>query len=251
MQGAKDGEKRRFGVREQDGEMMTGAVFFDVGSTLLHPEPSVAETFAHSAQECGHEITVRDLESYMPQVDAFYEAEYVRDGDFWCSHERATTIWLDMYRYLAHLVGLDTDAEDIAASVHMAYQRADHWAVYPDVTACLWGLKRRGIMLGVISNWDSGLEDLLRKVKLLPYFDDVVSSAVVGYRKPDPVIFELALERMGIDAARAVHVGDLPEADGDGASAAGIRPIIVDRQSREEACGYERVEVLADIVSMV
>lgn len=230
---------------------MAAAVFFDVGSTLLHPEPSVAETFANGAQERGHGITVRDLEPYMTQVDAFYEAEYVRDGDFWCSHERATTIWLDMYRYLAHLVGLDADAEGIAASVHAAYQRADHWAVYPDVTACLRGLKRRGLTLGVISNWDSGLEDLLRRVGLLPYFDDVVSSAVVGYRKPDPVIFELALERAGVAATQAVHVGDLPEADGNGASAAGIRPIIVDRHGRERACGYERVKVLADIPGMV
>lgn len=74
---------------------MTEAVFFDVGSTLIRPCPSVAETFARVAAERGHDLTVRDVEPHMPAMDAYYEAEYLRDGDFWCSHEGSTAIWLD------------------------------------------------------------------------------------------------------------------------------------------------------------
>lgn len=230
---------------------MAKAVFFDVGSTLLYPEPSVAETFAQVAQERGHAVTVRDVEPHMTAVDEFYEAEYLRDGDFWCSHERATNIWLDMYRLLADLSGLGDDAEGLAAAIHEQYQHAHHWNTYPDVEACLRGLKRRGFLLGVISNWDAGLEDLLRDMRLLPYFDDVVSSAAVGYRKPDPIVFQLALERLGVDPANATHVGDLPEADGDGASAAGIHPVIIDRHQVEVDCPYQRVVSLADLVSLL
>ena len=73
---------------------MTEAVFFDVGSTLIRPCPSVAETFARVAAERGHDLTVRDVEPHMPAMDAYYEAEYLRDGDFWCSHEGSVAIWL-------------------------------------------------------------------------------------------------------------------------------------------------------------
>ena len=87
---------------------MTEAVFFDVGSTLIRPCPSVAETFARVAAERGHDLTVRDVEPHMPAMDAYYEAEYLRDGDFWCSHEGSTAIWLDQYRYVCHLAASAT-----------------------------------------------------------------------------------------------------------------------------------------------
>ncbi len=230
---------------------MRTAVFFDVGSTLLYPHPSVASTFTRVARERGHNLRVEDVQVHMPAMDAYYEAEYLRDGDFWCSHEGSVAIWLDQYRYVCHLAGIEHDAEGMAHDVHRAYRSGDHWALYSDVHACLKGLKERGCALGVVSNWDAGLEGLLRDLRLLPYFDTVVSSAVVGYRKPNPVIFQLACEQMGVDAACAVHVGDRPDADGDGAAAAGIRPIIVDRHGTEFACGYERVSTLEDLPGLV
>lgn len=230
---------------------MVEAVLFDVGSTLVYPSPSVAETFARVARERGHALTVRDIEPHMPAMDAFYEDEYLRDGDFWCSHEGSVAIWLDQYRYVCHLAGISHDADGMAAAVHEAYRKGDHWALYPDVAGCLRTLKRQGLMLGVVSNWDAGLEGLLRDLRLLPYFDAVVSSAVVGYRKPDPVIFDLACEELGVAASRAVHVGDRPDADGDGAHAAGIRPVIVDRHGAEAECGYEVVEALTDVPKLL
>ena len=231
--------------------MAIDAVFFDVGSTLLHPSPSVAETFARVAQERGHTLTVRDVEPHMPAMDAYYEAEYLRDGDFWCSHEGSTAIWLDQYRYVCHLTGLGHDAEGMALAIHESYRRGDHWALYPDVSGCLKTLKESGMALAVVSNWDAGLEGLLRDLRLLPYFDAVVSSAVVGYRKPDPVIFELACEQLGVKAARVLHVGDRPDADGEGAVAAGIRPLIIDRHDAEGACGFDRVATLAHVPTRV
>lgn len=227
--------------------MMVDAILFDVGATLLHPCPSVEETFARIAGERGHGLTVQDVEPHMPAMEAFYEAEYLRDGDFWCSHEGSVAIWLDQYRYLSHALGIVQDAEGMAQAVHEAYRRADHWQPYPDVLPCLKGLKEEGAVLAVVSNWDAELESLLRDLRLLPYFDLVISSANVGYRKPDPIIFELALERLNIASSNAIHVGDRPDADGDGASAAGIHPLIIDRDGSEINCGYERLRTLAEV----
>ena len=226
--------------------MGVNTVFFDVGNTLMHACPTVSEMFVQVARERGHDVTIRDVEPFMSEVDAYYEAEYVRDGDFWCTHERATAIWHDMYRLLARLCGLESDSEALAAAVYERYRKGDAWSVYEDVVPCLKTLRSSGYRLAVISNWDAELESLLRSVKLLPYFDEVVSSAVVGYRKPDHVIFDLALERMGVKASQAVHVGDLPEADG-AASRVGITPVILDRKSVHGSCGFRVVETLTDL----
>ena len=226
------------------------AVFFDIGGTLIHAYPDVASAFVDAARKRGHDVSLPEVLPYMDEVNAYYEAEYLRDGDFWCSHERSRQIWIDMYTMLANFVGLEHDAPGISGDLYQAYLHADHWAIYPDVLEALRALKRAGVRLGVISNWDASLEGLLRELKLLPYFDDIVASAAVGYRKPDRVVFDLALERMGVEPSRALHVGDLPEADGDGATSAGVRPVIIDRAGKHAECPYRRIASLEELESI-
>lgn len=228
-----------------------GVVFFDVGQTLIYADPSVPEVFTNVARSRGFDITVRDVEPCMADVNAFYQSEYLRDGDFWCVHERAVQLWLDMYTMMADYCGIRDDVPGLAQAVYDAYLLPQNWSLFPDVEACLKGLKRRGFRLGVISNWDATLEQLFRLLGLLPYFDEVVASAAVGCRKPSRAIFDIALERMDASAQSAVHVGDLPEADGEGAAGAGIRPIIIDRNSHLDDCPFERVTVLSDLVSLL
>ena len=230
--------------------MAVEAVFFDVGSTLLFPSPDVPETFTAAARARGHEVALEDARRAMPLADAYYDQEYLRDGDFWCSHDRATAVWKDMYKLIAFELGLGRDAAGIADDTHNQYRRAHHWALYDDVLPCLKALKAAGLRLGVISNWDAELELLIRELGLLPYFDVVLASAAIGYRKPNPRIFEEALARMGVEASCAVHVGDLPEADGAAADA-GIRPVIIDRRSRHDGYGFERVSSLVDLPALL
>ena len=228
---------------------MASVVFFDIGGTLLFDDPPVPEVFTRVANRRGHHITVRDVEPCKQLADDYYQSEYLRDGDFWCVHERAVQIWLDMYALMADFCGI-RDA-DLPQAVYDEYLNPDNWSLFRDAPACLKGLKRRGFKLGVISNWDATLENLLRNMGYLPYFDEVVASAAVGCRKPGSAIFEIALERMGVNASEAVHVGDLPEADGEGAAGAGIRPIIIDRAGRHDNCEFERVSLLTDLVSLL
>ena len=227
------------------------AVFFDIGGTLIHACPDVPVAFVDVARKRGHDIALSQVLPYRGEIDAYYEAEYLRDGDFWCSHERSRQIWIDMYTMLANFTGLEHDALGISNDLYQAYLHADHWEIYPDALKALRTLKYAGVRLGVVSNWDASLEGLLRELKLLPYFDDVIASAAVGYRKPDHVVFDLALERMGVDPARALHVGDLPEADGDGATSAGIHPVIIDRAGKHVACPYPRIASLEDLEGIV
>lgn len=95
------------------------------------------------------------------------------------------------------------------------------FAPYPDALPALAALRALDLRIVCVSNWDCGLPSVLERVGLAASFDAVVASALVGARKPDPAIFEHALELAGCGAAEAIHVGDT-SADVAGARAAGI-----------------------------
>ena len=225
-------------------------VTFDVGQTLLHSYPGVPEVFTLVANRLGYDVPLEAAQSALPDCSAFYDQEYMRDGDFWCVPERAVQIWLDIYTLMARRCGLQGDVSELAQAVYDEFLDPQHWRVYDDVEPCLRALVEHGCELAVVSNWDVTLEQLLRRIGLLPYFNDVFASAAVGYRKPNPVIFEIALERMHATPAETVHIGDLEEADGAAANV-GIRPIIIDRKHAIEESEYTVVHSLSEIPSLL
>jgi putative hydrolase of the HAD superfamily len=95
------------------------------------------------------------------------------------------------------------------------------FAPAPGAAQALELLRRRGLMLAVVANWDCALPEHLETAGLDGYFDTVVTSARAGAAKPDPAIFRLALDELGTDPGRALHVGDEP-IDEEGARAAGL-----------------------------
>lgn len=95
------------------------------------------------------------------------------------------------------------------------------WEVYPEVPEVLARLASR-YELGIISNFDGRLRTVLAELKLMPLFSSVVISSEVGADKPDPWIFEEALRQMKAQPQEALHVGDEPAADWEGAEKAGL-----------------------------
>jgi FMN phosphatase YigB (HAD superfamily) len=87
--------------------------------------------------------------------------------------------------------------------------------------AALGRLRRAGLTLACVSNWDISLRRHLEEARLDRYFAEIVSSAEAGAAKPDPEPFRLALQRLGVEPQRALHVGD-GDTDRDGAAAAGV-----------------------------
>ena len=97
---------------------------------------------------------------------------------------------------------------------------AMRFELLPDAGAALQKLRRHGLAVAVVSNWDVGLARHLGGLGLGDV--TVVTSAQAGAPKPDPAVFTLALELLGVQASRALHVGD-SDADEAGASAAGMQ----------------------------
>jgi putative hydrolase of the HAD superfamily len=98
----------------------------------------------------------------------------------------------------------------------------------PGVPEALEAMRDGGLQLAVVSNSDGSVEQSLVASGLRDYFAAVLDSHIVGHEKPDPRIFEKALEMCGADPARTVHVGDMYAADVVGARAAGVHPVLLD-----------------------
>lgn len=91
----------------------------------------------------------------------------------------------------------------------------------PGAVEALKRLRGAGLALACVSNWDASLEAQLDRAGIGSYFTAVLSSAAAGAAKPDPGVFTVALERLGVEPGRALHIGDT-EADSEGAAAAGL-----------------------------
>jgi putative hydrolase of the HAD superfamily len=114
--------------------------------------------------------------------------------------------------------------------------RAANGVAFDDAQSTLKHLSRRDVKLGIISNVSSHevAMGILDNVKLTHYFDEVVTSASVGIRKPDPGIFRYALMQFGVRPEQAVMVGDSETHDIRGGYVAGLKTVLVDRRQRVE-----------------
>lgn len=218
---------------------MIEAVFFDVGNTLLKPHPSVTHVVREVLAEAGYVRDSQAIDALMPMVDAYYEDRYREDDTFWTDEERTSQVWVGMYSLLCRKLEIVADAESLAMRVYEEFGDAGRWVAYDDVMPALERLRQAGIKIGLISNWDRRLSTIVAGLGLDVHIDTIVSSADVGLHKPDPRIFEMAAQRLGVSPIRAVHVGDHLYADVVGANAAGMTPVLIDRHEGAHP-GYER-----------
>jgi HAD superfamily hydrolase (TIGR01509 family) len=188
------------------------AVTIDAFGTLvelLDPVPELTAALHERGVACTTDQVARGVGAEF----AYYRAR---------TTEGADDVTLERLRHACTQVFLDAAEVDIgAASFTRTYVEALRFRPLPGVPEELDRLAARGVALAVVSNWDASLAETLRQLELDRYFAVVVTSAEAGVAKPDPRPFRLALERLGAEARRAVHVGD-GTADEEGARAAGM-----------------------------
>ena len=188
------------------------AVTIDAYGTLVTlRDPGVA--LDRALRERGVERTAEQIAAAFAE-----EARYYRDR----AHEGADDASLALLRRDCAAVFLealdaDLDPKDFA----QPYVDALEFEPLPGAVEAVEELERLGLRMAVVSNWDVALAEHLAGLGLVDRFGAVVTSAEAGAPKPDPRIFELALEWLRASPERALHVGDA-EADELGARAAGM-----------------------------
>lgn len=166
----------------------------------------------------------------MPSVDDAVFNAYRHDPDLWASDQKLIAHWCGYYVAIFRSLGADGDIEACADAIYRVYNSPGIWKLYPDVLPALQALHDARYTIGVISDWSSALPaKVLLPLGVGPYIDFVVASATLRQAKPGSGLYRAALERAGVQAHEAVHVGDNYVTDILGARSAGIDGILLDR----------------------
>lgn len=192
----------------------TRAVFLDALGTLVELEPP----WVHLSRALGDEVPGQRVIAAMRAEMRYYRAH---------SHEgRDSASLADLRERCAAVVsrelGRPIDVDTLMGAIR--------FRAYPDAAPALEALRARGLRLVCVSNWDCSLPEVLERCGLAGALDGVVSSAVARAQKPDPAIFEPALELARCRREEVLHVGDTAEEDLAAARAAGIRALLLDRE---------------------
>jgi len=227
-------------------------VFFDAGNTLLHTAVPEQQSFAEVATALGCPVSAAAVGEQIGSMYGLYEQMYEDDASFWSDERRSVDLWLELYRHLCDLLGLPPAShERIANTLFQHYLKPSSWAFFSDVEPALARLRAAGYRLGIISNWDGSLPGIVAGLGYKRYFSAVIASAQVGSHKPEPEIFQIALQRLGVQAASAMHVGDHDSADVQGALAAGLRPVFIDRQQGSSLPGVPSITSLDGLLELL
>ena len=193
--------------------MTTRAIFLDALGTLVDLEPP----WVHLAEALDVDVDDTLINAVRKEM-AFYK-EHSHEG-----HDAESVEALR--RRCADILSWELNRE-VPVQTMMDSIR---FQAYPDAAPALEQLRGLGLRLICVSNWDSSLREVLERCDLRDAVDGVVSSAEAGSRKPDPQIFSQALAIADCSAEEAMHVGDTAEEDIEGAAAAGIAALLLDRE---------------------
>jgi putative hydrolase of the HAD superfamily len=233
-----------------DNEMIE-IVFFDAGETLIHPMPSFPELFADVCAEHGLEVDFSHLRKATRRLMAGVEDRQRNGYTFSNEQRKSRRFWLDFYGSLVREMGYAQDDGALPQALYQTFSQPANYGAYHDVHETFEELEARGIRMGLISNFETWLRDLLDDLGLSAFLEVVVISGQEDYEKPHPRIYELALERGSVDPSRALHVGDSPVSDYDGAREAGMRAVLLDRWGRFPAFEGERVTDLRELPELL
>ena len=233
--------------------MTIEVVFFDAGGTILDPHPSFPELFASTCASAGIEMDAKRVgevqERVAPHLVELLDEAGLDHGPT-LSPEASRAFWTFTYRRF--LAELEVEDPGLAERLYETFSDPSSYRLYDDVRPTFDSLSDGGYRLGLISNFDSWLEKMLVEMEVGHLFDTAVISGLEGVEKPDPALYELALERAGVAPGAAVHVGDSPVMDMGPAGEVGMTPILLDRMGRyaeTELIRITSLDRLPDVVA--
>ena len=226
------------------------AVTFDWFGTLAHHQKGVGR-----GRQFGTYLASKGLNAHPWDRRILYKVfEYYGDAyqpKF--SDQEKRLFWAEFTRLLfeqAKVRCMPNEIDGHADAIRGIFGSSS-FELYAEVTRVLSGLKTQGMRLGLISNWQRGLNHLCEELNIASYFDAIISSAEVGYEKPDPRIFKEALKQLRVSPEDTVHVGDSIDDDFRGATNAGLRAVLVDRHRLQSQLSESPVHDLNELERII
>lgn len=215
------------------------ALLLDAGDTLIFFD---AEAMAEVLASHGVLAEPAHLEGAMHQAKQRYQA-FVRAGG---QHDDG---WYVVVRGALSGAGVEAErAQSLLPALRRAHDEHNFWRRVPEgLPEALDRVRAAGMLLGVVSNSEGRLVQVLDRVGLSPRLHVVLDSALEGVHKPDPEIFRRALSRLGVEPARALFAGDIPDVDLGGAAAAGIAAVLIDPDGHYAGQGLPRTRTVVEL----
>ncbi len=212
------------------------AVLFDVHSTLID-QGDAAAWLDSAAAEVGHELDSAERGRVADLLDRVWE--HARDIDPASRRDVDSAAHAEVFHTIL------TRHIDVSEALTGALYRrlTDTWVAYDDAAPTLRALRDWGVHTVAMSNVGIDISGMLMRLGLWQLLDHGVFSFEVGVVKPSRDIFQIALDRAGVTAERALMVGD-SWADDGAAAALGIRTLILPR-TRGPLHGLDQVLDLA------
>jgi putative hydrolase of the HAD superfamily len=221
---------------------MTRAVLLDALGTLVELQPP-APRLQRLLHDVGFEVREEQAAAGFMAEIAYYLDHHL-DGSDPERLERLRDRCADEMRRALGIPELDH------ATARRVMLASLEFTPYPDVEPALHDLRERGMTVVIASNWDCSLPEWLRPTGILDLVAGVVTSAEVGAAKPASRVFERALAVAGVEPADALHVGDKVDNDVEGARAAGIRGVLVQREG-DPPDGVESIRSLRELSALL
>ena len=206
-------------------------IFFDAADTLFEVRGTVGEIYSRFALEHGIETDPADLQALFTEA-LRSSPPLAFSGLSGETLARAERFW--WFQVVRPVFEKKMSPEILTAcfdDVFRVFGRGEGWRLFPETRASLERLHQQ-YRLGIISNFDSRLFAVLEDLGIGSFFERVIISSRAGAAKPDPGIFQTALAAMNVAPTAALHVGDSPENDVEGARKAGLTGILLDRRER-------------------
>jgi putative hydrolase of the HAD superfamily len=214
------------------------AVLFDVDFTIAKPGPDLGpEGYRRLGERFGLDLDPERYDEARARAIETLERHPELDHD--------EEVWVLFTEQIIRGMGGNTDrAYECAAEMTRAWEHAHNFQIFEDVLPVLADLRGRGLKLGLISNTGRDLALFVDHHGL--DVDAAVSSGAHGKTKPHPTIFLAALKQLDVRPAEAAMVGDSIEDDVEGAKAAGMKGVLLDRENRYP----EVAEKLTDLLGL-
>ncbi|CEJ45547.1 HAD-IA family hydrolase [Umezakia ovalisporum] len=208
-------------------------ILLDAVGTLFGVKGSVGEVYSQLAKEFDVEVSPEILnqtflESFKASPPPIFPNAELQDipqqeFDWW------QKIVLNTFAN-AGVLEKFADFPGFFSELYIHFGTGEPWFVYPDVLPCLTDWRKQNIELGILSNFDSRIFSVLQSLELSSYFSSVTISTQAHVAKPDPQIFAMALAKHNCPPEAAWHIGDSLVEDYQGAKAAGLRGIWINRE---------------------